>query len=171
MKASLITTGGGVLLALITFFAGVWHPGDSKQNASSLNVPMNISITSPTDRVTPAGDTDNDAFSGQVQGLKPGQTIWLFSKQITDPKNNAINQGPCNVTGDHWDCPKMRVGGQHNVKDNGNYRVWAAIEEPWQVRELVSDLTDNKSVYRGNADQPPYAGPGGLFRETVTRCC
>jgi hypothetical protein len=74
--SAVITAVGAIVVALITLLAGLWHLGDNKQ----ASVPLSISITSPKRHVSP----DGEAFSGQVKGLKPGQTIWLsVSRQPT----------------------------------------------------------------------------------------
>lgn len=64
--------------AVVTQVLGLWHWGGAQQS----NAPLRISITSPTQYVSPVGNV----FSGTIQGLQPGQTIWVFSKQMTDRK-------------------------------------------------------------------------------------
>jgi hypothetical protein len=132
-----------------------------------LNIPLAISIASPTGQVSPTGQ----AFGGQVEGLLPSQTIWFFSKQVTDPSGPitsgviVVNQGPCDVTGANWSCQNVVIGGIH-PQDSGSYQVWAAVVEPWQARQLQNDLVNNKSVVSG--DEPPHAA-SGIDSENVTR--
>jgi hypothetical protein len=139
----------------------------SQQNVQQSNVPLKISITSPTGQVSPSGEV----FSGQVQGLHPSQTIWLFSKQVTDPNGPinsgvlVVNQGPCDVTGANWSCLNVGIGGS-NPQDSGSYMVWVTVVDPWQARQLQNDLVNNKSVVSG--DEPPHTS-GGIDSESVTR--
>lgn len=162
-----LTALGGIVVAVVTNALTVWHWGENKQP----NVPLTVSITSPTEHVSPGGA----AFMGQIEGLQPGQTVWLFSKQLTTSAGKAmnsgiilINQGPCDIARGTWDCPKMRVGGGR-PQDDGIYRVWATVIEPRQARELQNDLTQHSSVFQGSGNEPPYAGPGGRCSETLLR--
>jgi hypothetical protein len=166
--SAIITVSGSVAVAFITYFLGSWHLGNDDQGAK---VPLKISIKSPTQRVSPEGEV----FTGRVEGLRSGQTVWLFSKQMTNsagkPVNSGvilINQGPCDVTETDWSCPKMRVGGP-GPQDDGMYQVWATVVEPRQARQLVMDQVENKSVFRGDAEEPPYTSDGGRYSENVTR--
>ncbi len=135
------------------------------------HVPLSVSIKSPPYHVPADGYA---AFSGSVTGLNAGETVWLFSTQLTDPKGHRIkggivliNAGPCDVTGEAWQCPTTRVGGP-NVRDEGLYLVWVAVLKPAAARELQNDLVVSKSVYV-NHSRPPQTRPGGLTRENVLR--
>jgi hypothetical protein len=136
-------------------------------NVQASGVPLKISITPPTGPVSPTGE----AFSGSVQGLRPSQTIWLFSKQITNPNGPinsgviAVNQGPCDVTGATWTCLNVGIGGS-NPQDSGSYQVWVTVVEPWQARQLQDALVNSKSVVSG--DEPPHTG-SAIYIEIVTR--
>jgi hypothetical protein len=145
----------------------LWHIGNNKQ----ASVPLSISITSPKHRVPP----DGEAFSGQVKGLKPGQTIWLFSKQVADSVGKPFNSGAILINKDHcdvvesaWSCPPMRVGGPA-PRNNGTYRVWVTVVEPRQARQLLRDVVENQAILRDDANEPPYSGEGGIDSKDVLR--
>ncbi|SRR6266566_2495689 len=100
---------------------------------ASRHVPLSISISSPQDPIPADGQA---VFRGPVKGLHPGETIWLFSKQVTDrsgaPVTSGvvlINAGPCDVAKDIWRCPKTRVGGP-GARDEGSYRIWVTVLSP-----------------------------------------
>jgi hypothetical protein len=173
VKAAVITAVATVLVSPISYFLGVWHFGsDGKQTS----IPLSISITSPSSTVeVPQDGTD---FTAEVKGFKPGQTVWIFSKQMTNgkkPINTGVvtmNEGPCDVSGDTWNCQGVKIGGS-NPQDAGKYRVWAAVLSPGQVRDLEYDLAHNASIYGSKfkvpPSSPPGVYPGGLFTEEVTR--
>lgn len=147
-------------------FAGGYFPQNSSATAAAA-ASLNVSFASPTSHILPTGEV----FSGRVQGLGPGQTIWLFSKQITNPSGPITsgvivpNQSPCDASDTTWSCLNVGIGGSH-LQDNGVYQVWVAVLDPWQVREIQNDLVHNNSVVPG--DEPPHAN-GGINSETVTR--
>ena len=147
-------------------FLGGYLP-QKNQGTTTATPSLGVSITSPTYQISPVGEV----FSGQVEGLGPGQTIWLFSKQLTNPSGPTsagvlvVNQGPCDITGTAWTCPDVGIGGNH-PKDNGSYQVWVAVVDPSQARELQDDIAHHSSVIQG--DEPPHAD-GGIDSENVTR--
>ncbi len=168
-KRKLTTAWATVIAAIIgagAGFLGGYLP-QKNQGTTTATPSLGVSITSPTYQISPVGEV----FSGQVEGLGPGQTIWLFSKQLTNPSGPTsagvlvVNQGPCDITGTAWTCPDVGIGGNH-PKDNGSYQVWVAVVDPSQARELQDDIAHHSSVIQG--DEPPHAD-GGIDSENVTR--
>src|SRR6266699_2966338 len=138
---------------------------------ASRHVPLSISISSPQDPIPADGQA---VFRGPVKGLHPGETIWLFSKQVTDrsgaPVTSGvvlINAGPCDVAKDIWRCPKTRVGGP-GARDEGSYRIWVTVLSPREVRILENDLVNSNSVLVDH-NTPLRARSGRHNKETLLR--
>jgi hypothetical protein len=147
MAVAVITTIGGVAGSFIAFSAG--------RNDAQEATTAPVSSTSVSIDPIPGGiiTWPLKGFTGTVENLGPGQTVWGFQQAAGADAFFSTN-GPCPVKDGRWNCRDWYVG--PGTSDRGQYKLWAAVVSDAQSADLVYKLSQRAGVPAGAGAEPDH---------------